>query len=157
MSPNPCTHRTTSGSVHSAQVIVNDPSNITKQWIMASFAACPASYYFVKVSILLFYLRVFPQSKINRYTIYFMMVYCTIYYGGAFFGIIALCNIKNKTWDITTQQNCFAYPKLALAIGGLDLAADVMILSFPVPMVLKLKISWQQRVYLLSVFLAGIM
>ena len=124
---------------------------------MAIFAACPASYYFVKVSILLFYLRVFPPSKRTRFLIYTLLVYCTLYYGVAFFTIVTLCNIKNREWDVTAQMNCFAYGKLALAIGGLDIVADALILSFPIPMVLKLKVTWQQKVYLLFVFLAGIM
>ena len=126
-------------------------------WIMATFAACPASYYFVKISILFFYLRVFQLQAKLRYVIYALFAYCTIYYWVAFFTIIGLCNTKNRTWDITVSMNCFAYGELTLAIGGLDLVADAVILAFPVPMVLKLKISWTQRVYLLFVFLCGVL
>ena len=53
-------------------------------------------------------------------------------------------------------MNCFANGNLVSAIGGLDLVADVLILAFPVPLVIKLEISWTQRVYLLSIFLCGI-
>ena len=127
------------------------------QWIMATFAACPASYYFVKISILLFYLRVFQLQAKLRYIIYALMAYCTIYYWVAFSTIISLCNARNRQWDITVTMNCFAYGKLTFAIGGLDLVADVLILAFPIPMVLKLRISWPQRIYLLFVFLAGLM
>ena len=125
-------------------------------WIMATFAACPASYYFVKVSILFFYLRVFQLQPKLRYIIYALFLYTTIYYWLAFSTILGLCNAKNKHWDITAAMNCFAYGKLTLAIGGLDLLNDVIILGFPVPLVLKLHISWPQRIYLLFVFLAGL-
>ena len=125
-------------------------------WIMATFAACPASYYFVKLSILLFYLRVFQLRANLRYMIYALIAYCTIYYWVAFFAIIGLCNVHNRAWDINVTMNCFGYGKLVFAIGGMDLVADVMVLAFPVPMVLKLRISWEQKVYLLFVFLAGI-
>lgn len=125
-------------------------------WIMATFAACPASYYFVKISILLFYLRVFQLQAKLRYIIYALMVYCTIYYWVAFSTVIGLCNARNRQWDITVTMNCFAYGKLTFAIGGLDLVADAMILGFPIPMVVKLRISWPQRIYLLFVFLAGL-
>ncbi|KAL8732433.1 MAG: hypothetical protein Q9181_003968 [Wetmoreana brouardii] len=123
---------------------------------MATFAACPASYYFVKLSILFFYLRVFELQAKLRYIIYAMFVYCTIYYGVAFFAIIGLCNVYNRTWDITITMNCFAYGKLTFAIGGLDLVADAIVLAFPVPQDLKLRISWPQRIYLLFVFLFGL-
>lgn len=123
---------------------------------MAIFAACPASYYFVKISILLFYLRVFQLQPRLRYVIYMLMAYCTIYYWVAFSTIVGLCNARNETWDITATMNCFAYGKLTFAIGGMDLVADVLVLAFPVPMVLKLQISWPKRIYLLFVFLAGI-
>lgn len=123
---------------------------------MATFAACPASYYFVKLSILFFYLRVFELQKKLRYMIYALFAYCTIYYGVAFFAIIGLCNVNNRTWDITITMNCFAYGKLTFAIGGLDLIADAIVLAFPIPQVLKLRISWPQRIYLLFVFLAGL-
>jgi hypothetical protein len=126
-------------------------------WIMATFAACPASYYFVKISILLFYLRVFKLQAKLRYIIYALFAYCTVYYWIAVFAIIGLCNTKNRTWNITVSMNCFAYGPLTLAIGGLDLIADVVVLAFPVPMVLKLKITWTQRIYLLFVFLCGIL
>ena len=126
------------------------------QWIMASFAACPASYYFVKLSILFFYLRVFNLQAKLRHVIYALFTYCTIYYWVTFFSVIGLCNVKNKTWDITVSMNCFANGNLVSAIGGLDLVADVLILAFPVPLVIKLEISWTQRVYLLSIFLCGI-
>lgn len=124
---------------------------------MATFAACPASYYFGKISILLFYLRVFQLQAKLRYIIYALMVYCTIYYWVAFSTVIGLCNVRNRQWDITMTMNCFAYGKLTFAIGGLDLVADAMILGFPIPMVVKLQISCPQRTYLLFVFLAGLM
>ena len=53
-------------------------------------------------------------------------------------------------------MNCFAYGKLVFAIGGLDLVADILVLAFPVPLVLKLQISWPQKIYLLVVFLFGL-
>lgn len=124
---------------------------------MATFAACPASYYFVKISILFFYLRVFQLQAKLRYIIYALMAYCTIYYWVAFATVIGLCNVRNREWDITVTMNCFAYGKLTFAIGGLDLVADAIILGFPIPMVVKLRISWAQRIYLLFVFLAGLM
>ncbi|KAK3173218.1 hypothetical protein OEA41_006547 [Lepraria neglecta] len=65
-------------------------------WITATFAACPASYYFVKVSILFFYLRVFQLQAKLRYIIYVLFAYCTIYYWVAFFTIMGLCNRKNR-------------------------------------------------------------
>ena len=68
-----------------------------------------------------------------------------------------MCNIKNKTWDITVSMNCFAYGPLVFAIGALDLVADICVLAFPVPILLGLKATWQQKVYLLFVFLAGAM
>lgn len=157
MYPNHNTRHITSGSV----VAISISPRIAKltsimQWIMATFAACPASYYFVKLSILFFYLRVFELQAKLRYIIYAMFVYCTIYYGVAFFAIIGLCNVKNRAWDITVTMNCFAYGKLTFAIGGLDLVADVIVLVFPIPQVLKLQISTQQKIYLLVIFLFGL-
>ncbi|KAL8962466.1 MAG: hypothetical protein Q9183_005154, partial [Haloplaca sp. 2 TL-2023] len=126
---------------------------------MATFAACPASYYFVKLSILFFYLRIFDlrNKPFHRYFIHFLFVYCTIYYGIAFFAIIGLCNVRNHSdWDIGTTMNCFAYGPLVFAIGALDLVADVLVLAFPVRMVWQLRITWAQKIYLLFVFLFGI-
>ena len=147
-----------SGSVHSWAYLIEllDADQIV-QWIMATFAACPASYYFVKLSILFFYLRVFNLQAKLRYFIYALMGYCTIYYWVAFSTVLGLCNARNREWSLTASMNCFGYGKLTFAIGGLDLVADAIILAFPIPMVLKLQISWGQRIYLLFVFLAGLM
>lgn len=127
------------------------------QWIMAAMAGCPASYYCIKMSILLFYLRVFPPTKKIRYTVYGLMAYCTVYYGIAFIATTTMCNLENRTWDITMQMNCFSYGDLSLTLGGMDLISDALILAFPIPMVWRLQLSWQKRVYLLCVFLCGIM
>ena len=123
---------------------------------MATFAACPAAYFFVKLSILFLYLRVFSLQAKLRYLVYALFAYCTLYYGVAFFAIISLCNSHNRDWDMSVTMNCFAYGKLVLAIGGLDLIADFLVLAFPIPMVLRLHMSWPQRIYLLVVFLAGL-
>lgn len=157
--PGQHTHLITSRLAHD-QNMNNTKSlgaNNLIQWIMATFAACPASYYFVKLSILLFYLRVFQLQAKLRYIIYALMVYCTIYYWVAFSTVIGLCNAQNRVWNITMTMNCFSYGKLTFAIGGLDLIADALILAFPIPMVIKLRISRPQRIYLLFVFLAGLM
>ena len=124
---------------------------------MATFAACPPAYYFVKISVLLFYLRVFQLQARLRYVIYALMVYCTVYYWLSFAAIVGLCNARNREWDMSKTMNCFAYGKLTFVIAGLDLVNDAIVLAFPIPMVLKLRISWAQRIYLLFVFLAGIM
>ena len=96
--------------IFETSAILDYVADFTPKWIMATFAACPASYFFVKTSILLFYLRVFQLQAKLRYIIY----------------------------------------------GRMDLVADLLVLAFPVPIVLKLQISRSQKVYLLFVFLAGI-
>ena len=154
MSPSTPTLPSTFGLVHHP-LRRSRETNIC-QWIMATFAACPAAYLFVKLSILFFYLRVFPLQAKLRYMVYALFAYCIIYYGVALFAIIGLCNVHNREWDMNVTMNCFAYGKLIFAIGALDLVADLLVLTFPIPMVLKLRVSWPQRIYLLCVFLAGL-
>ncbi len=125
-------------------------------WIMATCAGCPISYFFIKISILLFYLRVFQLQGMKRYMVYALMAYCTTYYWVGFSTVIGLCNAMNKEWDITVTMNCFSYGKLVFAINSLDLVADTMLLAFPIPMVMKLRITSAQRIYLLAVFSAGL-
>ena len=144
------------GKTRDTSAVLDVVADFAPKWIMATFAACPASYFFVKTSILLFYLRVFQLQAKLRYIIYALFAYCIIYYWVAFFAIVGLCNVANRSWDITATMNCFAYGNLMLAIGSMDLVADVLVLAFPVPIVLKLQISRSQKVYLLFVFLAGI-
>lgn len=129
---------------------------LCRQWIMASFAACPASYYWVKLSVLLFYLRVFPPYRRTRYTIYALIAYCTFYYWLAFGAVVGLCNAKNRDWDINSTMNCFAHGPLLIAIGAMDLVSDFLVLAFPVPFLIKLQLSWPQKIYLLVVFGAGL-
>lgn len=88
-------------------------------WIMATFAACPVSYYFVKMSILFFYLRVFPLQAKLRYVVYTLFAYCTIYYGVAFSTVIGLCKLKNRTWDITVSMIASPTDRLCLPLEAL--------------------------------------
>ncbi|MCJ1465350.1 hypothetical protein MMC07_003968 [Pseudocyphellaria aurata] len=114
--------------------------------------------FFIKVSILILYLRVFAPDRRMRLLIYLGMGYTllansivTILFG-------ALCTPrKGQTYfQAYTRTQCVNnVDNLAIATSALNLFGDVYILIIPIPAVLKLQLSKKKRIAVLGVFMTG--
>ena len=110
--------------------------------------------FFAKGAILLLYLRIFTINKKMRFCIWlglilnFLLYWSSIpiatYYGTPRIG---------QPWDVVAITETCANLTIYLVIQGvLSVVLDLYILILPFPIVLKLGISLQQRLSILSVF-----
>lgn len=113
----------------------------------------------VKVSLLFFYLRIFP-SKTVRNTAYVLMA-LSVAYGIAFACLITFqCNPVYGAWthwDGTFQGHCYSLNPLTWTAAILNLVLDVAVLILPLPEVWKLAMSMTKRVQLLLMFSIGLL
>ena len=77
---------------------------------------------------------------------------------GIFFSLIFACNPVARSWDITIQTgSCVNRPALYIATAVLGIVTDVVLLVVPLPLVVSLQVSLQQKVGLVLMFAIGSM
>ncbi|KAI9755494.1 MAG: hypothetical protein M1815_004907 [Lichina confinis] len=103
--------------------------------------------YFVKISILFLYLRVFTTAKSFRIMTWVMMFVVTAYSLAGFVGTISRCNPSKGACDNVTQLSIFS--------SVLNIVTDIIILVLPLRQVWKLQANTKQKTVLMVVFATG--
>ncbi|SMQ48824.1 unnamed protein product [Zymoseptoria tritici ST99CH_3D7] len=133
------------------------------RWSLWFFAEQPLwvfSAYFTKLSLLLLYLRIWKEDSSTRN----LRLLCK---GIAWFLSIAACAMTMATilgctpisaaWRLTNVAKgaCVNRPLLAYFAGALNAILDIVIIILPIPKVLALRVTMQQKLGLVSCFLVG--
>ncbi|KAL1978397.1 hypothetical protein VTN31DRAFT_1256 [Thermomyces dupontii] len=109
-----------------------------------------------KLVLLMFYLKLGNQSEIFRWSVFFVTFVNVGSNIGILFSAIFGCNPIRKGWDITvTDGTCINQPALYKATAALGFITDALIISLPVPMVLKLQMSRSRKFVVLFMFSIG--
>ncbi|KAL4737912.1 hypothetical protein BDV11DRAFT_190637 [Aspergillus similis] len=115
----------------------------------------PFTVTLAKLSILLFYLRVFQTSsfKILTYTIGFLVLGHGI---GVFFAAVFQCSPVQYTWDKEIPGgSCFNQQAFYRYVSPPNIFTDFVILVMPMPVVWRLQTRLTQKLALTGVFLLG--
>ena len=67
------------------------------------------------------------------------------------------CTPIDKYWNTTTPGHCIPETKIGLFYGSMNFLTDVLIFVLPLPMVLRLKLSRENKLGVILVFMGGIM
>jgi hypothetical protein len=109
------------------------------------------------VSILFFYLRIFPKKAFRR-AVYAVMAGNTLY--GILFMLLSVlqCIPVKATWtrwegEVTAK--CLDANALGWASAGINIFFDVTILILPLPELAKLVMSYQRKIHILLMFSLG--
>lgn len=112
-----------------------------------------------KVSVLLFYLRTFPQNNVRILTystlIFIVLVNCIL------LGVqIFQCVPVEANWEIwngtyTGSYFCIDVNRFVVAGAGLNIIQELMIMFVPIPALLQLSMSVRSRVSALVMFSLG--
>ena len=103
--------------------------------------------YFVKLSILLLYLRVFTTSKSFRLLTWTTIMVVTAYSLAGFIGTIVRCNPSKGACNNVTQLSIFS--------SVLNILTDLAILILPLRQVWRLHADTKQKISLFVVFATG--
>jgi hypothetical protein len=111
----------------------------------------------IKVSILFFYLRIFPK-KVFRRVVYTVMT-GNILYGIIFILLSIFQCIPVKAawtrWEGEVPARCLDINALGWASAGINIFFDVIILILPLPELAKLVMSYQRKIHILLMFGLG--
>ncbi|KAK5228288.1 hypothetical protein LTR72_002171 [Exophiala xenobiotica] len=118
-------------------------------------------YFFIivltKLAVLAFYLKVFTQPYFRK-AVYVVIGLCICYYVSFMFVLGFECTPVAffwQQWRDPSAGTCININAGGWAAAGINIILDVTILTLPVPVILKLQISRQQRLQVLSMFGVG--
>ncbi|KIY01807.1 uncharacterized protein Z520_01945 [Fonsecaea multimorphosa CBS 102226] len=110
-----------------------------------------------KLAVLSFYLAVFPQPYFRK-GVYIVIGLCICYFVSYMFVLGFECTPVNffwEQWRDPTAGTCININAGGWAAAGINIGLDLAILALPVPVILKLEISRQQKLQILSMFGVG--
>ncbi|KAI4729851.1 hypothetical protein E4T49_02153 [Aureobasidium sp. EXF-10728] len=110
-----------------------------------------------KISMLLFYLRIFPDWKLRR-AIYGMIGACLVYIV-VFVTVTALqCIPVNQAWlkwDGEHKGKCLNLNADGWASASLNIILDLIVIVLPMKQLTSLKMSWVRKLGVVAMFLGG--
>jgi hypothetical protein len=120
-------------------------------WFWISIWVYYAGLFFVKISILLQYLRVFVQKnfQIACYVLIGLVTACSLW---AILSGIFMCTPVSHFWKSSVQGECMNRLGVWYSAAGVNAATDFATAILPLPLVSTLPISRQQKILLMIVF-----
>lgn len=114
-----------------------------------------------KVSLLFFYLRLFPNP---RFRLLCWAVMCWVLVSTTTFVLLQVfqCTPISATWeswegDYPDPYHCFDVTALVSAAAGFSIAQDTVILAMPLPLLLGLQTNWRRKAGILLMFGLGVL
>ncbi|RMY08643.1 hypothetical protein D0866_14733, partial [Hortaea werneckii] len=121
--------------------------------LYASIAIYNIGLLCTKWSILIQYLRIFPQKGF-RVACYVMLAVCLIYASWCFWNALFFCSPVKAFWDPSLvaagKGTCFSREAVWFANAGINIVTDCIIAALPIPMLNKLNISKRQKIALMA-------
>jgi hypothetical protein len=111
----------------------------------------------VKVSVLLFLLRLAGTKPTVRLAIWTLLVFTIALMVAIFFCVIFVCDPVSYVWDHSQDGHCFDKKPFAMWTGGVTLFTDLLTLALPFWIFLGLRMPKKAKMALLGVFALGFM
>lgn len=116
-----------------------------------------ASVALTKISVLLFYLRIFPNTKLRR-AIWFTIVLCVLYLIAFVTADALQClpiDIAWERWDGEHHGKCINLNRLGWASAAVNIVLDLIVIVLPMREVKNLSLSRRRKAGVMLMFLGG--
>ncbi|KAK0612443.1 hypothetical protein B0T17DRAFT_648599 [Bombardia bombarda] len=110
----------------------------------------------IKLSVMMFYLRVFVNQGL-RLAVKLVMAFVGLWSLGNILQVFLICRPFAATYDPLVKGECGNQVASFIAIGAFNVVTDVLILTLPIRTVWGLSMSVPAKVGLTGVFLIGLM
>ncbi|KAH6844588.1 hypothetical protein B0I37DRAFT_165362 [Chaetomium sp. MPI-CAGE-AT-0009] len=138
------------------------PDNITLvvKLFFAEMLLYTITRFFVRASIILFYLRVFPPTPDNKLgrVLQYTMIFNVVYNISFLFAVIFQCTPISEfwtQWEGIHQGTCGNANILAWVAAATGIAFDLWLLALPFPQLLALNLHWKKKVLGGMMFFVG--
>lgn len=116
--------------------------------------------FFAKLSIFLFFHRIFSPNQRTRYMIYVGIAVTAVFQLGFMLYNISICTLRRgETYlKVTLSQRCLVTAvKVATGFSSINFAIDFYILYIPLQMVWGLQLSAKKKIGFSAIFLTGLL
>ncbi|KAK8022161.1 hypothetical protein PG993_012928 [Apiospora rasikravindrae] len=111
-----------------------------------------------KISILLLYLRIFPDRQFRKH-IFILMVVMALFCVAFVVTLLTYCVPFDYTWtrwDNEKTGKCINMDAQTYTCAALNIVLDIVIFFMPIPQLMKLDLSWKKKVGIIFTFLVGL-
>lgn len=108
----------------------------------------------VKLSVLVFYLEIFPQTWF-RYLTFAAIVFVSISTTVLTFLTIFQCKPVAYFWNRDLRGTCININALAYANSAMSIVQDVLIVALPIPVLSKLQLGRRKKIGVIFMFAVG--
>ncbi|RKU48546.1 hypothetical protein DL546_007390 [Coniochaeta pulveracea] len=140
--------------------IWNVPKEQAARFAKISFAlqrANQISLCCIKVSIVMFYLRIFGGTRQFRRAAYAVIGYTVAWAISTWIVNLTVCTPIAYYYDRTIPGGTCRNQAISGSInGGLSLLGDVLVLALPMPVIWNLKVNFRRKVGIICIFLLGV-
>lgn len=116
-----------------------------------------ASIALTKISILMFYLRIFPNPTFRK-LVWVGVAYCVGYILGTVLALVFQCqplNLAWNHWDGEHAGKCFNLNLLGWLAAALNMLGDLMVILLPFQELKKLALGRRKKAGIALMFLGG--
>lgn len=110
--------------------------------------------FFVKISILLLYFRIFSVNRTMRILIH-VGIYIQIVFYLAYVGTYAALNVICVSATSLSKPLCISTWIIVEVQGSINVVTDFYILALPVIMVSQLQLTFRRKLGVIAVFMTG--
>ncbi|KAI1482837.1 hypothetical protein F4774DRAFT_428242 [Daldinia eschscholtzii] len=109
-----------------------------------------------KLGILLMYYRIFSVSTAFRYRLFLSIASVIGWWVGCTVAALMNCIPFNWDWnDPDQRRHCFNYNIFWMASGACEILLDLLILTLPVGVIMRMRLSTQRKISISMIFLLG--
>ncbi|RPB00766.1 hypothetical protein L873DRAFT_1678860 [Choiromyces venosus 120613-1] len=117
--------------------------------------------YPIKMSLLLFYRRLFGRDSLLQRIVKGFIIFETIHTVASSIGLIFICTPIASWWDIARRaQDCPTFHQtmiIYVSVRAVSVLTDVLVVCLPMKMVSDLKVPVMQKIGLASIFGLGVL
>ncbi|CAI6335392.1 unnamed protein product [Periconia digitata] len=123
--------------------------------ILLAYTFAITSVYCVKMSILMFYWRIFFVTSGYKRISVSLIAISTAHFIAIQVANLLTCIPLNAFWDRSKSGRCYNYNEMYLGMGLVDLFIDAAILALPIRMAFKLQLPTRTKIAVASIFALG--
>ena len=109
----------------------------------------------VKLSVLLFYVRVLGKNKVHRIRFWIVGFLLLGWFVGITLVVFLTCTPLEKLWDDSIPGRCLSVQSTFIGAAVANILMDVILLMLPMPIVWRLQMKTTRKIVLTGVFVAG--
>ncbi|KAL9069708.1 MAG: hypothetical protein Q9157_006058 [Trypethelium eluteriae] len=122
-----------------------------------------ASAFFVKLSLFLLYLRLFKVNRATRYSIYIGIVLCAIFYSITL-TVNTTLSVPSpshytilEAWGLQAEKSSVTMLQLAVSQSVFGTVSDIYLFVIPIQLIVKLNMTLQRKIGILTIFATGLL